>query len=89
MANFEIYRQSAESDIKCQTFGRKYSPRTEMEKSTLSDQKMLQNSKQTKLIDDNGCAKSRMSYNSLGFEISDVLKIDDKDYAITFSLYFR
>ena len=24
-----------------------------------------------------------------GFEISDVLKIDDKDYAITFSLYFR
>jgi hypothetical protein len=25
----------------------------------------------------------------LGFEISDVLKIDDKDYAITFSLYFR
>ena len=27
--------------------------------------------------------------NFPGFEISDVLKIDDKDYAITFSLYFR
>ena len=27
--------------------------------------------------------------NFSGFEISDVLKIDDKDYAITFSLYFR
>ena len=25
----------------------------------------------------------------LGFEISDVLKIDDKDYSITFGLYFR
>ena len=24
-----------------------------------------------------------------GFEISDVLKIDDKDYSITFGLYFR
>ena len=27
-------------------------------------------------------------YSDVGFEISDVLKIDDKDYAITFSLYF-
>ena len=59
MANFEIYRQSAESDIKCQTFGRKYSPRTEMEKN----KKMLQNFKQSKLVNDdaddydNGCAK--------------------------------
>ena len=52
MANFEIYHQSAESDIKCQTSGRKYSPRTEMEKSTLSHHKMLQYFKQSKLVDD-------------------------------------
>jgi hypothetical protein len=26
---------------------------------------------------------------SAGIEISDVLKIDDKDYSITFSLYFN
>ena len=64
MANFEIYHQSAESDIKCQTFGRKYSPRTEMEKSMLSDQKMLQNLNHSKIVDvdaddyDNGRAKS-------------------------------
>ena len=64
MANFEIYHQSAESDIKCQTSGRKYSPRTEMEKSMLSDQKMLQNLNHSKIVDvdaddyDNGRAKS-------------------------------
>ena len=44
---------------------------------------------------DNHCTNghdisSSVNYiNSPGFEISDVLKIDDKDYAITFSLYFR
>ena len=31
---------------------------------------------------------TRFSYIS-GIEISDVLKIDDKDYSITFSLYFN
>ena len=44
-----------------------------------------------------GCTANNLISNSLlgnllslsGFEISDVLKIDDKDYAITFSLYFR
>jgi len=29
-----------------------------------------------------------LNHIKIGFEISDVLKIDDKDYAITFSLYF-
>jgi len=28
-------------------------------------------------------------FNVTGIEISDVLKIDDKDYSITFSLYFN
>ena len=36
----------------------------------------------------NQSTMTRFSYIS-GIEISDVLKIDDKDYSITFSLYFN
>ena len=37
------------------------------------------------------CQNCNKSFTSSppGFEISDVLKIDDKDYSITFGLYFR
>ena len=34
------------------------------------------------------CSQEILS-NFSGLEISDVLKIDDKDYSITFSLYFN